>query len=96
MRKSNDQTIKEVLKEFAGQKKFKDKLNVKKLEILWQELFGSLAGQYTERIYYSKGVMTVHLSSSSLRKELSLNKSLILKQLNSRLTEQTLEDIEFR
>ncbi|MEP7196966.1 MAG: DciA family protein [Saprospiraceae bacterium] len=96
MRKSNDQTLKEVLKEFAEQKKFKNKLNSKKLETLWFELFSSLAGSYTDKVQYANGVMTVFLSSSSLRKELLINKKLILQQINSKLKEETLNDIEFR
>ncbi|NOT36733.1 MAG: DUF721 domain-containing protein [Saprospiraceae bacterium] len=96
MRKSNDQTLKDVLKEFVEQKKFKTRLSAKKLEALWHELFGALAGQYTEKVVYYNEIMTVHLSSSSLRKELMLNKPLILTQLNSRLKDQQVRDIEFR
>ncbi len=96
MRKNNDQPLKDVLKEFVEQKKFKEKLSAKKLESLWQELFGSLAGSYTEKIYYSKGILTIYLSSSTLRKELSLNKNLILTQMNSRLKDEMIEVLEFR
>ncbi len=97
MRKSNDQTLKEVLKEFSEQKKFKNKLNIKKLEMIWNELFGALAGSHTEKIFLSNNVATVYLNSSSLRKELHLNKKLILQQLNNRMNaEEILTDIEFR
>ncbi|MCC6815421.1 MAG: DUF721 domain-containing protein [Saprospiraceae bacterium] len=96
MRKSNDQTLKEVLKEFTEQKRFKDKLTSKKLENVWYELFSSLAGNHTQKISLQDKVMTVYLSSSSLRKELSLNKTLILQQLNKHLINHEIDDIVFR
>lgn len=97
MSKSHEQTIREALKEFSEQKKFKQKLSLKKLETIWIESFGSLAGAYMEKITFHKGILCIHTSSSSLRKELLINKKLILQQLNKQLTEdEKLEDIDFR
>lgn len=95
MRKSNDQSLTEILKEFADQKKFKNKLTAKKLEAIWLELFSSLAGSHTEKIYYAEKILKISISSASLRKELLLSKKLILQQMNSKLGEEKLNDIEF-
>ncbi len=95
MRKSNDQSLSDVLKEFAEQKKFKNKLTSKKFEALWNELFSSITGEYLGKIYYQSGVLTVYITSSALKKNLLLNKKLLLQQLNSRLDEP-LKDLELK
>ncbi|MEO6189602.1 MAG: DciA family protein [Saprospiraceae bacterium] len=96
MRKTNDQSLPDLLKEFAEQSKYKNKLTSKKFENIWFELFSSLAGSHTEKIYFHNGVLTVHLNSASLRKELSLNKKLIIQQINTKLSDETLTDVLFK
>lgn len=49
----------------------------------WKEMLGEGVSKYTSELYIKRGVLFVHLSSSVLRAELMINKSGLIKKLNS-------------
>jgi hypothetical protein len=96
MKRTNDQKISEVIREFKEKNQIGHKLYQKKLESLWIELFGSITEGYLEKFKLQQKMLTVYLKSPVLRKELNMNKTVILDTLNKRLAEDQLEDINFR
>ncbi|MBK9272233.1 MAG: DUF721 domain-containing protein [Saprospiraceae bacterium] len=96
MKKSNDQKLSEIIREFADQKPYKNKLFHKKVEVAWMELFGDLTKGYLEKLKIQNKILSVYLKSPSLRIELEMNKKLILSNINKKLAPDQLEDIKFR
>lgn len=96
MKRTNDQKIAEVIREFKEVNQLGHKLFQKKLESLWLELFGSVTEGYLEKFRLQNKTLTVYLRSPVLRKELNLNKEVILENLNKRLGEDHLDDLIFR
>lgn len=96
MKRTNDQKLSEVIKEFAEQKQYKHKLQVKKIETVWLELFGEITKGYLDRIKVQNNILTVYLSSPTLRVELDMNKKLILQNLNKKLGNDQLDELIFR
>ncbi len=93
--KGNEHTLKELLQHFAGQKNVKEKLLNKKLEDAWNALYPQLM-TYTSKIQYKEGLLTVRLTSATLRQELSYHKLKMIDKLNESLGEQLINAIELK
>lgn len=48
----------------------------------WKEILGEGVSKYTTNLYFKRGVLFVHLSSSVLRAELMMNKKNLIEKLN--------------
>lgn len=96
MKKVHDQKISEIIKEFTDQKPLKSKLQLKKVESCWLELFGNLTNQYLDKMKLQNRKLIIYLRSPSLIQELNMNKKMILNHLNQRLGDDQIEEISFR
>lgn len=94
--KRNEQSLGEVIKSFLAANGLEDKMLETEIYQRWDELAGREVNVKTKKVQLKNAVLTVFLSSSVLRNELSMNKSLFLERLNQRLKGRPLKDIEFR
>ncbi len=63
---------------------------------LWPQIVGDGINRYTIRRYVKDGVMTVHLSSASLKSELMLNRESIIVRINEALGREIIHEIIFK
>jgi len=75
--------IKGVIKDiFRSEKRFARGYNQYSIEQIWRDTFGELISGYTSKVYFSKGKLTVYISSASLKNEIVLNKDSVIERLN--------------
>lgn len=71
------------------------KSNKARIEMHWQKTFGDYISNHTSNIFFRNGLLTITVDSSSLRNELMMNKTHIIKLLNESLGEALVLNIEF-
>ncbi|MCK4638731.1 MAG: DUF721 domain-containing protein [Bacteroidales bacterium] len=96
MKKSNDQTLKEVINELLEAYKLGDKLKEVRLIDSWEKVVGKLINKHTKNLYIKKKVLFVKLDSAALRNELSYARQKIIKALNKEAKEEVIDDIVFK
>ncbi|NRB63330.1 MAG: DUF721 domain-containing protein [Saprospiraceae bacterium] len=91
-----EQTLKEVLTKMLEVYKLKGKLNQTRIRHLWAELMGPSIQRQTTDIRIQRKKLIVHLSSASLRNELSYGREKIKKMINDKLGEVYIEEVILR
>ena len=81
-RKSNQQTLGQVIKDFLRQSGWERKLDEVKIMTEWDKVLGPSLAKYTEEVFIQNNKLHIRLNSSTLRQELSYKKSEIVKELN--------------
>lgn len=62
----------------------------------WEEVLGEGVNKYTTSLYIKRGVLFVHLNSSVLRAELSMNKKNLVEKLNEFAEMDIIRDVVLR
>ena len=96
MRRSNTQTIGEVLREYIDAMHIRRKLKESRLEKQWEELLGKNAASLTSKLYIKDRVLYVHLNSSVLRNELLMMRETLIKRINEKAGEELITKIILR
>ncbi|WP_297089660.1 DUF721 domain-containing protein [uncultured Draconibacterium sp.] len=96
MRRSNTQSLSEVLKEFIEQNRMERKL--KEVDIVqgWENLLGKTIARYTRNIYIRNQVLYVEITSSVVKNELFLMREEICRRINSNAGEEIITRIVFK
>lgn len=94
--KRNEQSLGEAIRSFLAANGMEEKMLETEIYQRWDDLAGRDVNVKTRKVELKKGVLTVFLTSSVLRNELSMNKSLFLERLNQRLKGRPIRGIEFR
>lgn len=93
MRRQNDQSLAEVLKEWLDQSPIKGKLYQSRIEKIWREKMGATISQYTTAISLIRKKLYLTVSSASLRQELSYSREKIRDMINEELGERWVEEV---
>lgn len=96
MRKSNQQTLGEVIKEFLKNFGLEEKVTETQIAETWEKIMGPGIARYTQRISLRNKTLTVQLSSPALRQELSYGKTKIIKMINEAIGKEVVEDLVLR
>ena len=97
MKRTNSQTIGDVLREFMAQNPaLQEKIGEIRVERAWKEVLGPFVSQYTHQLYVKNKVLYVSLTSSVLRSELTLCRDRLVKSLNEYAGADVLRDIVIR
>lgn len=96
MKKSNQLTIGEAIREFLKTHRLEEKITETRIAASWEKIMGKHIARYTARLELKQGVLTVHLTSAVLRSELSYGKTKIIEMINRETGETTVRDIVFR
>lgn len=96
MKKHNDQKIKDVLQELAGQRQFRGKLKLTKIQSSWETLMGPKISSYTNKISLRNRTVYIDLTSAPLKQELSMAKAQIVERLNEELGEEFVKEVVIR
>lgn len=95
-RKSNTQSIREILSEVMKEEKLNKGLLEHRAIALWAEVLGPTVAKVTRQIYFQHGILYVHLQSSIIRNELQMLKGKIIARLNEAVGDVAVTDIVFR
>lgn len=96
MRSSNQETLKQVLKQWMSTSTIKPKLNQVKIQQYWEKLMGPTITSYTKEIFLNKQKLYIYLESAALRQELSYGRDKIKKVLNEELGEEYIREVIIR
>ena len=88
--------ISEVIQELLKKNNMKSRLDETTITQKWEEVIGKAMAKYTRKVYVSKGILYVEVTSSVARNELVMNSSLLIERLNQTTGSETITDIIFR
>lgn len=96
MKRNNTELLGDVLRRFLRQEGLETPLNEYRLVDAWKDVVGPTITRYTTNLYIRNQVLYVHLSSSVVRQELLMARSMLVRNLNVRVGSQVIVDIVFR
>ncbi len=83
---TEDQNIKKLIGNiFQHENRLSNKYNNYTIEQVWRDTFGHLISGYTTKVNFYKGVLTVYISSSALKQEISMTKDNVIEKINKNL-----------
>jgi hypothetical protein len=94
MRKDEQQSIADILKQFIATNKLEKGLVEAEVIRLWPEVMGSGVAHYTNRVTLKGKALHVYLSSSVLREELGYGRKKIIAMLNEALDGDYIETVQ--
>ena len=92
-RKSNQQSLGDVIKDFLRESGWEQKLDEVKIITEWDKLLGASLTKYTDEVFISNKKLHIRLNSSTLRQELSYQRSELVKKLNDAVGKEVIVDI---
>ena len=93
MKNTNEQSLKQVLKDMVETYRLKARLNQTKIQKLWEKLMGKSIAGYTRDIKVRRNKLYLTIDSGPLKQELSFGKEKITKLLNDELGEDYIDDV---
>ena len=93
MRKSNEQTLKEVIDDLLEAYKLKAKFNQKKIIHSWEKIMGVTIARRTDAVFFKENKLIIKLNSSVLREELSYSKNKIIELINEDIGEEVVKEV---
>jgi hypothetical protein len=96
MRRSNTQTLGEVIREYVLEMKMDSKLKEADIASSWKSLMGKTIARYTSNIYMAKRILFVEINSSVVKNELIMLREEIRKRLNESAGEELITKIVFK
>ena len=85
MRKSNENSLQEVIEQLLDQYRLRDKLNEVKIRKAWDDTMGNAIANRTNEIRIKSEILFISVSSAPLREELQFQKARILDLMNKEL-----------
>lgn len=96
MRKSNQQSIGELLQQFLKDNNLDKKLKRSHIIGTWETLMGKVVANHTRNMYFGEKILFVELDSPGLRNELSFRKEEMIKKINAEAGEEIIKEIIFK
>ena len=96
MRKSNTQTIANVIKDYLKEAQIEGKLKEIQVVNSWEELVGKVIARRTNRIYIKNGKLYLHMNSSIVKNELLMHREGIIERINTNAGEEIVKEIVIR
>ncbi|HMO40856.1 MAG TPA: DUF721 domain-containing protein [Saprospiraceae bacterium] len=96
MKNSNEQSIKDILKDLVETYRLKSKLHQTRIELVWEQAMGKMIANYTTELKVRGDKLFVGISSAPLRQELSYGREQIVAKMNAELGEDFLKEVVIR
>ncbi len=96
MRKSNTQSLSDVLKSYVQENNLGRKLSELDLIKSWEEVMGKTVARYTGNLYIQNSTLFVETTSPIVRNELLMMKEEIRLRLNEVVGKELIKTIVFR
>lgn len=96
MRRSNTQSLSEVLKEYIEQNRIDRKL--KEVDVVegWENLLGKTIAHYTRNIFIRNRILYVEISSAVVKNELFMMREEICRRINENAGDEIVQRIVFK
>jgi predicted nucleic acid-binding Zn ribbon protein len=95
MRRKNEQSIGEVLKEMFKEYGLERKYEQAEMGHIWATLLGPSVANVTRKVTLKNGLLTVYLDSTLVKQELQMMRSRLIEALNKEVGKKVVEDIKF-
>ena len=92
----NERTLGDLIKAFVKRKPLNDRYISHQIGSVWKSALGATIHSYTEKIELRNGILTVRITSATLRHELSMGQDKLKRLLNSKLEAETIQEIRFQ
>lgn len=96
MRRSNTQSLSDILKEYVKEVRIDHKLKEVDVVQSWESLLGKTIAHYTRNIYIRKKILFVEISSSVAKNELFMMREEIRRKINEKAGEEIIKTIIFK
>lgn len=96
MRRSNTQSLSEVLRAFIRENRMEQKMKEVDIVHSWEELLGKTIARYTRKVYISKKVLYVEISSPVVKNELIFMREEIRRKINEMAGEEMVDKMVFK
>jgi hypothetical protein len=95
MKKSNDQSLGDAIREMLDAYKLNDKLDEVEAIKHWPDVVGEMITQYTKDIYIRNGKLFVRIENAALKNELLYARTTIIESLNKEAGKNVVKEIVF-
>lgn len=93
MRDKNSISLGEAIAQFLQEYKSSDKLKEAKINNEWAKIVGPVFARHTVNLYLKQRYLYVRMDAASVKHELYMAKSILIKALNKELGEEVIEKI---
>ncbi|MEY2905108.1 MAG: hypothetical protein RJA52_1124 [Bacteroidota bacterium] len=94
MRYSDDKKLGDINLIMIKSYQIESKMTEISIQKIWPELMGKTISNYTQRIVFQKGILMIHIESSSLKNELNLGKDKIQNLINEKLGSEKVKSVK--
>ena len=95
-RKTNEESLKEVIEQLLDTYKLRDRINQVKLQQSWDEIMGEMISKRTEKLLLKDHTLYIYLNSAPLKEELSYDREKIMRMLNTALEGDFIKEVVIR
>ena len=96
MKRNSECTVKEAIDEFLEKNQLKEGVTKHQIASIWRATVGNAIARYTKRTELNNKKLTVYSSSPIVRKELMMLKTDILEQINKKIGQDLVKEIDIR
>jgi len=96
MSRKNLISLGDAIKAYFKARRFDEQILENKIKGNWERVVGANFASYTQEIDLRYGILVVKISSSVVRNELMMHKSVLIKSLNESVKSNVIKDIQFR
>lgn len=96
MRRSNTQSLSDILKEYVKSTHIERKLKEVDVVQSWENLLGKTIAHYTQNIYIRNKILYVEISSSVVKNELFMMREEICRKINENAGDEIIKRIIFK
>ncbi len=96
MRKSNENSLKEVIDQLLDTYRLRDRINEVRVRNSWDALMGTAISKRTTDIRLSTGILTIKVSSAPLKDELMFQREKIQLEMNRLLEGDFIKDVKIQ
>lgn len=96
MKRSNDQPLKDAIREMLDTYHLQERVNELRLRENWEKIFGKTIAKYTQHLSVRSHKLYLTINSASLRQELTFNKVKMIERINESIAPGFVEEIILR
>lgn len=95
MERKEPESVGDVLRSLLEESSLQERMNELKAIELWPGIIGNEISRECKKPQVRNGVMTIGISNSSLRQELHMNRSRLIKTINDHIGKEIIKEIKF-
>jgi len=92
----NEYSLNEAITEFLEKYHLKDSYMRVQISNIWNMIMGDMIARHTRKVELNRHKLTVYVTSSTVKNELMMLKTDIIKQLNKSIGKELIKEIEIR